>query len=251
MSNPTTGIRYPSNLVISSNTITQNAEYGIYCTTSNSTISANNISANGWEGIIIDECVNVTASDNNIVGNSRGLLLRWWGPFYVFRNNITDMGAGVVFGEYCSNSTIYANNIANNSIGVQLENVGNPDLIGNYNTVYNNNIADNYQQVNVNQNSDVVSWDKGEEGNYWSDYKTKYPNATEIDSTGIGNTPYFLDTGNIDSYPLVRPVDILVINSTPKPSPSVPEFQIWTILLVIIAAGTSTFFLMRRRGKSR
>ena len=26
--------------------------------------------------------------------------------------------------------------------------------------------------------------------NYWSDYLTKYPNATEIDNSGIGNQPY-------------------------------------------------------------
>lgn len=36
------------------------------------------------------------------------------------------------------------------------------------------------------------TWDNGypSGGNYWSDYASRYPNATEIGSSGIGNTPY-------------------------------------------------------------
>ncbi len=30
--------------------------------------------------------------------------------------------------------------------------------------------------------------------NYWSDYFAKYPNATEIDSLGVGDTPYVFVT---------------------------------------------------------
>ena len=220
MSNPTTGIRYPSNLVISDNTITQNTEYGIYCTTSNSTISGNNVTDNGWEGIIIDECVNVTVRGNNIKRNSRGLLLRWWGPFYVFGNNITDTGVGVVFGEYCSNSRVYEKNIAENSIGIQLDNVGDPDLIGKYNIVYNNNLVNNYQQVTVNPNSDVVSWDNNREGNYWSDY-----NGKDANSDGIGDTPYVIDANNKDRYPLMRPIAI----------PEFPNVLISTTLFIVMA----------------
>ncbi len=41
-------------------------------------------------------------------------------------------------------------------------------------------------------------------GNFWSDYKLRYPNATEIDNSGIGNTPYFINTVNIDHYPLLH-----------------------------------------------
>jgi hypothetical protein len=51
------------------------------------------------------------------------------------------------------------------------------------------------------------TWDNGypSGGNYWSDYQTKYPNATEIDSSGIWNTPYVIDgPNNIDRYPLMH-----------------------------------------------
>ena len=38
-------------------------------------------------------------------------------------------------------------------------------------------------------------------GNYWDDYEEKYPNAEEIDSTGIWNAPYSIDMDN-DIYSL-------------------------------------------------
>jgi hypothetical protein len=51
-------------------------------------------------------------------------------------------------------------------------------------------------------------WDNGSVGNYWSDYQSKYPNASEVDNTGIGNTPNVIDQDNIDHYPLMYPYDI-------------------------------------------
>jgi hypothetical protein len=48
-------------------------------------------------------------------------------------------------------------------------------------------------------------WDDGypSGGNYWSDYLTKYPNASQIDHTGIGNAPYVINSNNTDRYPLM------------------------------------------------
>ncbi|MCW4002747.1 MAG: hypothetical protein NWE95_02405 [Candidatus Bathyarchaeota archaeon] len=59
-------------------------------------------------------------------------------------------------------------------------------------------------------------WDNGHVGNYWSNYTIKYPNASEVGNTGIGNTPYYIERGlytsknypnqkNIDHYPLMHP----------------------------------------------
>ena len=49
-------------------------------------------------------------------------------------------------------------------------------------------------------------WDNGFEGNYWSDYEDRYPNAKELDGSGIWNTPYFINENNQDNYPLVAPI---------------------------------------------
>lgn len=70
------------------------------------------------------------------------------------------------------------------------------------NTFFENNFGSNDKVVN-----EANSWDNGSVGNYWSDYLTKYPNAKEIGSSGIGDTPYVIDAGNVDHYPLMAPVD--------------------------------------------
>ncbi len=104
------------------------------------------------------------------------------------------------------------------------------------------------------------SWDDGypSGGNYYNDYKSRFPNASEIDTSGIGNIPYVINfnpnvTGN---YPLIEPAKVsastrpspssttsptnpsptVSISPTPTglssstPSPSVPEFSSWIIL---------------------
>jgi hypothetical protein len=59
-------------------------------------------------------------------------------------------------------------------------------------------------------------WDNGSIGNYWNNYLTKYPNASEIDNTGIGDTAHIIDrlvapslndpnARNIDNFPLMYP----------------------------------------------
>jgi hypothetical protein len=59
-------------------------------------------------------------------------------------------------------------------------------------------------------------WDNGSIGNYWSNYTMKYPNASEIGNSGIGDTPYVIqrewyttrdypDVKNFDNYPLMYP----------------------------------------------
>jgi hypothetical protein len=47
-------------------------------------------------------------------------------------------------------------------------------------------------------------WDNGREGNYWSDYLLRYPNAAQIDSTNVMDTPYVIDANNQDNYPLMN-----------------------------------------------
>ncbi len=101
------------------------------------------------------------------------------------------------------------------------------------------------------------SWDNGSLGNYWSDYLTKYPNASEVGNTGIGNTPYVIDENNIDNYPLMYPYDIE--NDTiafPKPEPQ-PEPELFPVAPVaaassiataaVVGVGTLVYFRKRKR----
>ena len=242
---------------ISGNNVAGSGGYGIYVSSSNTAVSGNRIVENGYAGIIADGCINVTLSGNTVTGNGGndnngievrgGLFVRWNGPFYIYENNVAgNDGYGIQFGESCHNSTVYKNNIERNSIGINLQNFvigeGN-EGIGLGNSVFQNNLVDNVQQVIVEKEyryagnspdyafvngTDVVSWDNGTLGNYWSDYTTKYSNASEVDTSGLWETAYEIDESNTDRYPLVRPVQISAI-------------PLLTIILIVAAVATAAF----------
>ena len=243
------------NHVIHGNNITGNGESGIKLSSSNSTISGNNITGNDRLGIIINSCGNVTLSNNTITGNSGGVNLGWDGPFYVYGNDITDNeGPGIEFAEGCYNSTVYQNNIARNNVGVNLLNfkASRAETIGWGNIVYRNNIVDNLQQAVVDKEwdlaemfpekssgTDLVYWDNEEEGNYWSDYQTKYPNAAEVGTTGTGNTSYLIDENNADHHPLMNPVTISLTPPPylePRPPPKPSDSPLKTVAFVAAVA---------------
>jgi hypothetical protein len=86
------------------------------------------------------------------------------------------------------------------------------------NKIFANNIYpkadfDSFYHNKYHGNSSA-SWDNGSIGNYWVDYLTKYPNSSEIGSTGIGNSRYVITKANIDFYPLMYPINAPQINLT-------------------------------------
>ncbi len=147
---------------------------------------------------------------NDISHNANGVLIRFYGPFYINSNNIAyNTGYGIQFGENCSDSIVQDNNLAYNQIGIDLMNFatasslaplrvdGYPLGIGN--VVYNNHFI--YNKINakvehafpydvgyVNNGTDMVLWDKGSTGNYWSDYNNPFA--------------YVIDANNVDHHPL-------------------------------------------------
>jgi len=176
------------------------------------------------------------SSDNNIHGN------------YVTNN---DCGIGL---SYSSNNNIHGNNITNNDYGIWLEGASNNNISGNNitensgygiglfdgssnNIIYHNNFINNTKQVydfHWDSPSTIPSvniWDDGypSGGNYWSDYEERYPNATELDGSGIWDTPYVIDEGNQDNYPIV------------------PEFPTRTSMILMLIALTVAVAIYKRR----
>ncbi len=168
--------------------------FGISLTdTSNATVANNTIKDIGsllamnaieYVGINVEGGSSNNITGNNLVNNIAGMDFSGTENNLIDGNNIADMSnpwevysAGIFFSD-SSNNTIYHNNFATNPIAGQ---------------------AGDSDSFNV--------WDDGYPGggNYWSDYQTKYPNATEIGSSGIGDTPYVIDTQNKDRYPLMEP----------------------------------------------
>ena len=143
-----------------------------------------------------------------------------------------------------ANSVIDANSKYN--YGISLYNASN-------NTIYHNNfinITTWLGDVPVsNQWND--SYSTG--GNYWSDYYTKYPNAIEINNSGINNIPYAINQNNTDYYPLTTQVNISLPVALTTSCPSVPEFPTLTIpiiILVLVVVATS-ILLCRRHPPAR
>jgi hypothetical protein len=96
--------------------------------------------------------------------------------------------------------------------------------------------------------------------NYWSDYSIRYPNASEVDSSGVWNLPYaFVDFQNSnkfqDSHPLVGPLAIPTFSSTLPTVESIQEpmaipialFAVSMIGLVLAAVGLFVHFKKRAR----
>jgi nitrous oxidase accessory protein NosD len=97
------------------------------------------------------------------------------------------------------------------------------------NTIYHDNFINNTSQVYSLNSTNV--WDNGSSGNYWSDYVIKYPNAVQVDSSGVWNTPYVIDANNTDHYPLTVP--IAVVPEFPSVQASM-LFMLLTLLAVIV-----------------
>jgi parallel beta-helix repeat protein len=177
--------------------------------------------------VALVNCSGITIKNLNLNSNGQGLLLAYTTESSIIQNNITNNIHGIYL---CgsSNNTVSGNNITKNAAnGIYLYYSQN-------NTFFHNNFISNTNQVyDVGAPSNI--WDSGVEGNQWSNYENRYPNSTELDSSGIWNTPYVLDGNNQDNYPLVNVI---------------PEFPSWIILPLFIVATLLIIFYKQRLPKT-
>jgi parallel beta-helix repeat protein len=164
----------------------------------------------GWIALI--NCTRITVKNLSLANNGQGMLLAYTRNSTITKNNITNNIHGLYLSG-SSNNTINENNItANSGNGIYLYYSSN-------NTFSRNNFTNNSNQV-YKVGDSINVWDNGIEGNYWSDYEDRYPNAIELNGSGIWDTPYVIDGKNQDNYPVV------------------PEFptwpSTWLILVVLI-----------------
>jgi parallel beta-helix repeat protein len=203
-------------------------------------------SASGFSGIDLTGRTNVTI-ENTVISCARGISLadssgnsisgnniapKYGNSIYLSNssgnsisgNNVTaDSGSGILLEYLSNNNTISENNIVNNPfIGIKIK----PDSIGN--KIYHNNFINN--AIHVSTSIGINVWDDGSKGNYWSDYSLKYPNATEIDDSGVWNTPYTISPSEADNYPLKNQY---VIPEFPT-FMFLPIFMIATLFIIVI-----------------
>jgi hypothetical protein len=182
--------------------------------------------------------------------------------------------AGAISFWGCGGNTIsYCSIIGDSAVAMQ--------LCSSNNTITENNIAGSvWLEIAGNEMVDR---------NYWSDYLKIYPNATEIDHTGIGDTPYVFysytytaytnggsslsKTPLYDYHPQISPITIpsfpasaAIVASTipsspsasaspsptptsPSTSPNVPEFPMLLVILTVFIAVSLSMAVLVRARK--
>lgn len=179
-----------------------------------------------------------------ITGVQTGNLVRITGDY----NTLTESNSGVTVWGSC-------NLITRNNIGEVL-------VVGFNNFSLNNFLLTDYPFI-TNDNF----WDNGTVGNYWGNYSIRYPNASEVGNSGIGNTPFVIqrdrfttreypNASNIDHHPLMYSYDIEknsimfpTAETQPKTPKSFPTAYSMGIVatIVLILLGTTVYVLKRKR----
>jgi parallel beta-helix repeat protein len=208
---------------ITNNIITGSIKDAIrFCAGSQTTISYNNIVGNGVSAIALGGYSN-TVEGNNLQDNTRGLGLGASNSV-VFNNTMVSNSESGIFLSG-SDNVIVANEFAANKYGVYITTQGASPKA---NQIYQNNFVNNFFNAFGNSPYLVENWDGGSQtgGNFWSDYQTKYPNATEVGNSGIENTAYTINSNNLDKYPLTALLDMSNPGSAPaaiSPNPAKPN----------------------------
>jgi len=156
-------------------------------------------------------------SGNTLLNNLRGISFSFARYNNVSGNRIVGPGfygieLSAVHNTIINNDIIYYedgidlysrfNEIIGNTI---MENYGTGIYVSSAenNMLYHNNFVDNAEHVSFYYLSTEYpnTWDNGypSGGNYWSEYEDRYPNATELDDTGIWDTPYNITEAKIDN----------------------------------------------------
>jgi parallel beta-helix repeat protein len=255
------------------NKITFN-EAGIFLSTlsSNSNITLNNIVENVDSGIFLNYTVGNVIFDNNISYNGNGGGIGFSGIESSFCVNTVIVGNVLEGNRYGitidgSDIIVAGNNVTNSTIGVEVGDIpGHLFYMNNFNNTFINHV----------RGEGSNSWDNGTVGNYWGDYLTRYPDAKEIDGSGIGDTPYVmvvsygqigspptLNTNNMDRHPIMAPISnaetsalaqelVLAHSWSPTSSPSgllsgvdLVLFASLTLAVIVIVA----FVVLRHRKK--
>ncbi len=225
---------------------------------------------NGDAGIDLSGNYNVI-TNNTEIGNNVGIgvgdEINAVASYNIFAGNIVEEAGlwGILMGSGSYN-VFYGNLIADNGGlghdgyglalgGEDIESATNNLFLGNIFMNNSKNFGTNWQVLGSN------SFDNGKEGNYWDDYTAKYPNATEIDNSGVGNTPYLVYGNVTDNYPLMNKPNVsdavpalpnpwyTVLSSVTSHLPSttpILEFPSWIILPLFAIILLSVVFNRKR-----
>ncbi|MEM2087513.1 MAG: NosD domain-containing protein [Thermoproteota archaeon] len=162
-------------------------------------VTVRNLRIRGFRyGISLSYCFDCEVTGNDLEDMSYGIWLYEASNTTIAMNNIKDNQVGIQFWYNCLNNEIVGNNIERNEYSIVFS-----DSPRN-NRIYLNSFVNNNHKLNPDTSN---VWDDGSRGNYWSDYT-----GADSNSDGIGDTPYTINSRNVDRYPLMRRIRFFFIN---------------------------------------
>lgn len=200
-------------------TVPPNAACVILVTCTNIVVQNLNASANG-QGIVLVNTSGSTVKNNTITGNDYGIGIFGSTQNTFSENYVAKNGVGMRIGDSTGNTILNNSFIANSGFAIILTGTQRDNIL-HHNNFINNNQAP-WLPISIDKFNGPGwgnSWDDGKEGNYWSDYTTRYSTAQETSASGVWNTPYEINENNIDHHPLTKPVGNPIIPNTSTPSP--------------------------------
>ncbi len=164
--------------------------------------------------VILVNCRNITVENLDLSNTCVGIELYKTHDSIISNNTVSNNNRDGIRLHFSCNNTITGNNVSNNDYsGIELWESNN-------NNFYLNNFINNSLSVGSSSTSNIMNSTEqitytyngstytNYLGNYWSDYKDKYPDAKETEDCGIWDTPYSMpyrpDSDN-DNYPLMLP----------------------------------------------
>jgi parallel beta-helix repeat protein len=216
--NTTAGIiLWRSNSCLIINNIISDNIYGIYINGWGNNINYNIISSNIYEGIhLFGDSNNI--SNNIITNNNNGIYLYFSDNNHFFNNRIMTNNYYGLLLDYGSNFNNFINNTFSNDYEAIRISSDSNSIIDNTITysgcgihmleTSNDNIINHNNFINNTQNAideGINIWDDGKYGNFYSDYKERYPDAkNKLLKPWIWNIPYKIAGGdNEDTCPLI------------------------------------------------
>jgi len=235
---------------------------------SNSTVFDNSLNTFDLENAYSNIIVNNTLSGANMglwIGSSITSAPKKCSYNLFAGNKIENCGLwGILMGEGSYN-VFFGNIVENTGVGIGHDGyglaLGGTHLVAENNLFLRNIFVNNSKNFGTNWAVEGAnSFDDGKEGNYWDDYLTMYPNASEVGESGTGDTPYLLVDMNVDNHPLLNQPNVSdkvptlpepwssLLSSPDAPSipegPLIPEFPSWTptlLILIVLAVAVAIY----------
>ncbi|MFW9975947.1 MAG: right-handed parallel beta-helix repeat-containing protein [Candidatus Thorarchaeota archaeon] len=148
----------------------------------------------GVVGITVYSTENALILKNNLNNTRRGGIDLFHSiPAKVVGNSILNSGMNAIM-LWTTRDTTITGNVINNTWAnsISLDHTSKSDIYLNYFGYSGNHSVVLYK-------SEQISWDNGTHGNFYYEY-----NGVDENADGIGDTPFMIDSENIDSYPLVN-----------------------------------------------